>query len=117
LGYSITALAPQRMGLGPVSATQDLLSSFNVKMNQLAAVELNEAFAAQVIACQRTLKISEDKLNPRGGAIALGHPIGATGARITTTLVHQIKASEQGLGLATLCVSGGMGFSLLLRAV
>jgi len=80
-------------------------------------VELNEAFAAQVIACQRTLKIPEEKLNPRGGAIALGHPIGATGARILVSLVHTLKGKKGALGIATLCVSGGHGVAVLIRAV
>ena len=80
-------------------------------------MELNEAFAAQVLACQKYLNIDEKKLNPYGGAIALGHPIGCTGARITSTLSHSIKRMGRGTrGLATLCVSGGMGFALALEA-
>ena len=83
----------------------------------MEAVEINEAFAAQVIACQRSLNIPAEKLNPRGGAIALGHPIGATGARITTTLIHTLKSKPGALGIATLCVSGGQGVAVLLRAL
>ena len=86
------------------------------KTSDYQHVELNEAFAAQVLACQATLKINKDCLNPLGGAIALGHPIGCTGARMVTTLSHSLSRLGKGSrGLATLCVSGGMGFSLALE--
>jgi acetyl-CoA C-acetyltransferase len=116
MDYEMIALAPTHMGLGPVQATQNLLARHGLKVSDLEVVELNEAFAAQAIACQRTLKIPESKLNPRGGAIAIGHPIGCTGTRITVTLLHQLKGKQGALGVATLCVSGGMGVSLLVRA-
>jgi acetyl-CoA C-acetyltransferase len=80
-------------------------------------IELNEAFAAQVIACDRDLHFREEQLNVNGGAIALGHPIGCTGVRITTTLLHEMKKRGAKLGLATLCVSGGMGLALLVERV
>lgn len=117
LDYEVVALDPKRMGLGPVPATQKLLSRSGLTINDLDVIELNEAFAAQVIACQRELRIDGSKMNPRGGAIAIGHPIGATGTRITTTLVHQLAGKPGALGLATLCVSGGQGVSLLVRAL
>jgi acetyl-CoA C-acetyltransferase len=117
LDYESVALDPRRMGLGPVGAVQNLLKRQGLSVQDLEVVELNEAFAAQVIACQRTLKIPEEKVNPRGGAIALGHPIGATGARILVTLVHQLKGKAGALGLATLCVSGGMGVAVLVRSL
>jgi acetyl-CoA C-acetyltransferase len=118
LDYEHCALDPKLMGLGPVACTQTLLGRNGLAVTDLEVVELNEAFAAQVIACQRTLKIPEDRLNPNGGAIALGHPIGATGARITVTLVHELKRRGPGrLGIATLCVSGGQGVALLLRSI
>lgn len=117
LDYEIVALDPRRMGLGPVPSTQKLLARHGLQVNDLEAVEINEAFAAQVIACQRTLKVPENKLNVRGGAIAIGHPIGATGARITTTLVHALAGKSGALGVATLCVSGGMGVALLVRSL
>ncbi len=117
LDYQVSAVDPKMMGIGPVPATETLLKRQNLSVNDLTAVEINEAFAAQVIACQRHLKIPEDKLNIRGGSIALGHPIGATGARISTTLIHQIKEKSGALGLATLCVSGGMGVSILYRSL
>ena len=78
-------------------------------------IELNEAFAAQVIACDRELHLDPDRLNVNGGAIALGHPIGCTGVRITTTLIHEMKKREAKRGLATLCVSGGMGIAMLVE--
>jgi acetyl-CoA C-acetyltransferase len=115
--FEVVALDPKRMGLGPVAAVQNLLNRHGLKVDDLEAVELNEAFAAQVIACQRTLKVPEAKLNARGGAIALGHPIGATGARILVTLLHQLKGKKGALGVATLCVSGGHGTAILVRTL
>lgn len=117
LDYEIVALDPKRMGLGPVPSTKALLARQGLTVNDLEAVELNEAFAAQVLACNRELEIPIDRLNPRGGAIALGHPIGATGARILVTLIHSIKGKRGALGLATLCVSGGHGVAVLVKAL
>ena len=117
LDYEVVALDPRRMGLGPVESTRRLLARQGLSVQDLEAVELNEAFAAQVIACNRDLEIPSEKLNIRGGAIALGHPIGATGARILVTLNHILKGKKGALGLATLCVSGGQGVAILVRAV
>ena len=117
LDYQTVALDPKRMGLGPIAATEQMLKRQKLSVQDMEAVEINEAFAAQVIACQRSLNIPAEKLNPRGGAIALGHPIGATGARITTTLIHTLKSKPGALGIATLCVSGGQGVAVLLRAL
>lgn len=118
LDYEQCALDPKLMGLGPVACTQTLLNRNGVTVQDLEVVELNEAFAAQVLACQSILKIPEERLNPNGGAIALGHPIGATGARIVVTLVHELKRRGPGkLGLATLCVSGGQGVAILVRSL
>jgi acetyl-CoA C-acetyltransferase len=117
LDYEVVALDPRRMGLGPVESTRRLLERQGLTVGDLDAVELNEAFAAQVIACNRELGIQSEKLNIRGGAIALGHPIGATGARILVTLNHILKGKTGALGLATLCVSGGQGVTILVRAV
>ncbi len=117
LDYESIALDPKRMGLGPVDSTLKLLARHGITVNDLEAVELNEAFAAQVIACNRSLKIEPQKLNPRGGAIAIGHPIGATGARLIVTLAHQLKGKSGALGVATLCVSGGQGVAVLLRGL
>ncbi len=111
------ALDPKRMGLGPIEATLRLLRRQGISISDLDFIELNEAFAAQVIACLRGLKTSEGKVNLRGGAIAIGHPIGATGTRILVTLIHQMLGKPGSLGLATLCVSGGQGVSVLLRSL
>ena len=115
--YEITGVAPEIMGIGPVPAIRALLNRQQLTMDQIDLVELNEAFAAQVIACDRELHFPADRLNVNGGAIALGHPIGCTGVRITTTLLHEMQKRQANLGLATLCVSGGMGLALLLERV
>lgn len=113
--YEITGVAPEIMGLGPVPAVRRLLERQKIGLNDIDLVELNEAFAAQVIACDRDLGFDADRLNVNGGAIALGHPIGCTGVRITTTLLHEMKKRGVRRGLATLCVSGGMGLALLVE--
>ncbi len=113
--YEITGVAPELMGIGPVPAIRTLLERQKLKLDQVDLVELNEAFAAQVIACDRDLNFDADRLNVNGGSIALGHPIGCTGVRITTTLIHELKRRTARFGLATLCVSGGMGIALLLE--
>ena len=115
--YEITGVAPDIMGIGPVPAVRALLERQGLSLSQIDLIELNEAFAAQVIACDRELGFTPDRLNVNGGAIALGHPIGCTGVRITVTLVHEMQKREAKLGLATLCVSGGMGLALLLERV
>ncbi|MGB1071187.1 MAG: thiolase family protein [Planctomycetota bacterium] len=108
---------PHRMGMGPVPAIHALLEKTGGSLSDFAAVEINEAFAAQVLACLRELDIDREKLNPMGGAIALGHPIGATGARILTTLVHGLHRQGGGKGLASLCISGGMGLALEIEVL
>jgi acetyl-CoA C-acetyltransferase len=113
--YVVTGVAPEIMGIGPVPAIRTLLSRQKIALSDIDLVELNEAFAAQVIACDRELGFDQNRLNVNGGAIALGHPIGCTGVRITTTLVHEMRRRDARLGLATLCVSGGMGIALLLE--
>jgi acetyl-CoA C-acetyltransferase len=102
------------MGIGPVPATREVLAKTGRTLDAYELVELNEAFAAQVIACDRELKLDRERLNVNGGAIALGHPIGATGARIVVTLLHEMERRNARLGLATLCVSGGLGIALEL---
>jgi len=113
--YEIVGVSPEIMGIGPVPATRALLERQRLTLNDVDLIELNEAFAAQVIACDRDLHFDPDRLNVNGGAIALGHPIGCTGVRITTTLLHEMKKRNVKRGLATLCISGGMGISLLLE--
>ena len=100
------------MGIGPVPAVKKFLSKSGMKLEQFELVEINEAFAAQVLACLRDLPIDPEIVNVNGGAIALGHPIGCSGARIVTTLVHEMQKRKVRYGLATLCISGGMGIAL-----
>jgi acetyl-CoA C-acetyltransferase len=111
---AVVGVDPSIMGIGPVPATRQLLERTKRKLEDYELVELNEAFAAQVLACDRDLGFDRARLNVNGGAIALGHPIGATGARIVTTLVHEMGRRGSKLGLATLCVSGGLGMALEL---
>ena len=113
--YEIAGVPPEIMGIGPVPATRALFERQKLSMNDVDLVELNEAFAAQVIACDRELQFDTDRLNVNGGAIALGHPIGCTGVRITTTLLYEMQKRNAKRGLATLCISGGMGISLLIE--
>ena len=108
-GYATAGVAPERFGIGPVPAVRKLLNRLNVPLGDIDLVELNEAFAAQVLACLLELDINPDRLNVNGGAIALGHPLGCTGARLTTTLVHEMARRKVARGLITLCVGGGMG--------
>jgi len=116
-GYTNAGVDPAIMGIGPVPAVKSLLKKYNLKLEDIDLIELNEAFAAQVIACDRELHFDMSKLNVNGGAIALGHPIGATGARITVTLVHEMLKRKSRYGLATLCISGGLGIALLIERV
>ena len=108
---------PRTMGIGPVPALRKLEEKYHLKLYDFGLIELNEAFAAQVIACDRELNLNRDKLNVNGGAIALGHPIGCTGTRITVTLLHEMLKRNAKRGVATLCVSGGMGMALALENV
>jgi len=108
---------PRTMGIGPVPALRKLEEKHNLKLYDVGLIELNEAFAAQVIACDRELNFNRDRLNVNGGAIALGHPIGCTGTRITVTLLHEMLKRNTKRGVATLCVSGGMGMALALENV
>ncbi|MBI4575913.1 MAG: thiolase family protein [Planctomycetes bacterium] len=111
-GWSQAGVDPERMGLGPVAAAARLRERGGLAARDFDLVELNEAFAAQVLACEREMGLERARLNVVGGAIALGHPIGATGARIVVTLLHAMARLGRGTGLATLCASGGMGLAL-----
>jgi acetyl-CoA C-acetyltransferase len=108
---------PKVMGIGPVPAVRKLEEKYRLRLQDFSLIELNEAFAAQVIACDRDLSLDPEKLNVNGGSIALGHPIGCTGARITVTLLHELLKRNGKRGLATLCVSGGMGMALAIENV
>lgn len=113
--YTSAGVDPAIMGIGPVPAIRTLLERNRMQLHDIDLIELNEAFAVQVLACHRELNFDMDKLNVNGGAIALGHPIGCTGTRITVALLHEMTKRDASLGLATLCVSGGMGMTLLLE--
>ena len=115
--YEIVGVPPEVMGIGPVPATRAILERRRLSLADIDLIELNEAFAAQVIACDRDLQFDHERLNVNGGAIALGHPIGCTGVRITTTLLHELKKRGAKRGLSTLCISGGMGIALLVERV
>ena len=112
---AIAAVEPRVMGIAPVPAVCKLEQRTGWRLADYDAIELNEAFAAQVLACDRELHFDRERLNPNGGAIALGHPIGCTGARILTTLVHHLRRTRGQRGLATLCVSGGMGLAVAIE--
>ncbi len=113
--WTSAGVEPARMGIGPVPAIRTLLKKTGRKLSDIDLIELNEAFAAQVIACARELPLDLSRINVNGGAIALGHPIGATGARIVTTLLYEMKKRDAKTGIATLCVSGGMGMAVLFE--
>jgi len=112
IDYAVAGVDPKIMGIGPVPAVRKLLAKTGMKLQQFELVELNEAFAGQVLACLRELPIDPERFNVNGGAIALGHPIGCTGSRIVTTLAHEMQKRGSRYGLATLCISGGMGIAL-----
>jgi acetyl-CoA C-acetyltransferase len=109
----LTALSPEIMGLGPVEASRQALSRAGMTIDDVDLVEINEAFAAQVLASADDLAIDHDKLNVHGGAIALGHPFGMTGARITTTLLNGLQSRDKSIGLETMCVGGGQGMAII----
>jgi len=115
VAWADAGVDPTFMGIGPVPAVRKLLDDTGLRLEDIDLIELNEAFAAQAIACQRELSLDMDRVNVNGGAISLGHPIGATGARIVVTLLHEMRRRKVRLGMATLCVSGGLGFALVLE--
>jgi len=112
VGSATVGVDPARMGIGPVPAVRALLSSTGLSLRDFGLVELNEAFAAQALACMKDLDLDPERVNVNGGAIALGHPIGATGARIVVTLLHEMRRRRVRYGMTTLCVSGGMGVAV-----
>src|SRR5687767_5423583 len=109
VGYATAGVEPERFGIGPVPAIRKLSKMTGVPIEQIDLVELNEAFAAQVLACLRELPIDPERLNVNGGAIALGHPLGCTGAKLTATLLYEMKRRKAKYGMVTMCVGGGMG--------
>jgi acetyl-CoA C-acetyltransferase len=117
IGTATAGVDPRTMGIGPVPAMKKIEERHGLKPRDFDLIELNEAFAAQVLACDRELHLDRDRLNVNGGAIALGHPIGCTGTRIVVTLLHEMKRRSARKGAATLCVSGGMGMALAVENV
>jgi len=115
IGMSWVGVDPAIMGIGPVPATKRVLEKTGLSLSDIDVIEINEAFAAQVIACERDLKFDRDKLNPKGGGIALGHPIGMSGARLILTMAYEMREMGHALGLATLCISGGQGLAVVLE--
>ena len=117
VAYATAGVAPERFGTGPVPAIRKALAMSGLTMNDIDLIELNEAFAAQVIACLRELPMDETRLNVNGGAIALGHPLGCTGAKLTTSLIYEMQRRQARYGLVTMCVGGGMGAAGILERV
>jgi acetyl-CoA acetyltransferase len=117
LGWASAGVDPRIMGIGPVPAIQKLSERTGLRLDDFDLVELNEAFAVQVLAVLDKAPIAADRLNVNGGAIALGHPIGCTGARLVVTLLHELERRGARRGLATLCVSGGMGMALAIETI
>jgi acetyl-CoA acetyltransferase family protein len=117
VGWASAGVEPRLMGIGPVPAIQKLTARTGLQIDDFDLVELNEAFAPQVLAVLKDVPISSDRLNVNGGAIALGHPIGCTGTRIVVTLLHELERRNARRGLATLCISGGMGMALAIERI
>jgi acetyl-CoA C-acetyltransferase len=115
MASTVAAIRPEIMGLGPIPAIQMLLEQTGMTMDDIDVVEINEAFAAQIVPCKEELGIDDDKLNPFGGAIALGHPFGMTGARIMTTLLNDLETLDKTYGIESMCVAGGMGMAMLVE--
>jgi acetyl-CoA C-acetyltransferase len=117
LASTVAAIRPEIMGLGPIPAIEQLLKNTGMSMDDIDVVEINEAFAAQIVPCKEDLGIDDEKLNPFGGAIALGHPFGMTGARIMTTLINDLETLDGTYGIESMCVAGGMGMAMLVERV
>ncbi len=115
LDFQVAGVPPDIMGVGPVPAVRKLLAKNNLKVEDIDVFELNEAFAAQSLYCIRELGISQDKVNPNGGAIALGHPLGVSGARMVATILRELKRRNGRYGVVTMCIGGGMGAAALVE--
>jgi acetyl-CoA C-acetyltransferase len=115
VSVATTGVAPEVMGIGPISSSKKALKKAGLAISDMDLVEINEAFAAQCIACQKELEIRSDQLNVNGGGISLGHPVGATGSRIVITLIYELRRRKEKYGLATLCAGGGMGTSVIVQ--
>jgi acetyl-CoA C-acetyltransferase len=111
----VVGVPPEIMGIGPVPAIRAVLERAKLTLSRIARFEINEAFGAQVMACARDLDIDENKLNVNGGAIAIGHPLGATGVRLSITLARELRRSGNRYGIASACIGGGQGIALLIE--
>lgn len=117
VAFASAGVDPRYMGIGPVPATRKVLEKTGMSLADMGLIEINEAFAAQTLACVKELEVNTDILNVNGGAIALGHPLGCSGARIVVTLVHEMKKRNERYGLATICIAGGQGLALIVENV
>jgi len=114
-GWGITGVDPKEMGIGPVPAIRRCLDATGVKLDDVDLIEINEAFAAQYLACEKELGLDRERCNVNGGAISLGHPLGATGTRLLLTLMYQLRRSGKRLGVASACIGGGQGIAMLIE--
>jgi acetyl-CoA C-acetyltransferase/3-oxo-5,6-didehydrosuberyl-CoA/3-oxoadipyl-CoA thiolase len=117
IGCAVAGVSPEVMGLGPIPATRRVLERTGIALEQIELIELNEAFAAQSLACIQELSLDPARVNIYGGAIALGHPLGCTGAKILVTLVHALRREDKRLGLATMCIGVGQGIAMIIERV
>jgi acetyl-CoA C-acetyltransferase len=117
LGYAIVGANPSYVGIGPVPATQKVLNKVGLPLKDIQLIEINEAFAAKYLSCEKKLRLNREIVNVNGSGIALGHPVGATGCHLVVTLIHEMAERDVTLGLATLCVGGGLGFSTIVERV
>jgi acetyl-CoA C-acetyltransferase len=115
IASAVVGLEPEYMGMGPVGAVRNVLGQAKMSLDDVDIIEINEAFAAQVLASVDELGIDMDKLNPNGGAIALGHPFGMTGARIMGTLINDLQTLDKTIGIETMCVGGGQGMAMVIE--
>ena len=115
LGFAVAGVAPELMGIGPMESIPKVLKQVGMSLDDIDLIELNEAFASQSLAILRELNISQDKVNVNGGAIALGHPLGCTGAKLTATLLHEMGRRGSRYGIVTMCIGGGMGASAVFE--
>ena len=115
LTMAVAGVRPDIMGIGPVPAMKKALQRAGLQLSDIDIIELNEAFAAQNLAVIKAMGIDEEKLNPHGGAIALGHPLGCSGARLIATLINDLQTADKSLGMATLCVGGGQGVATIIE--
>ncbi len=117
VSYGLAGVDPAYMGIGPVTAVQNALAKTNLTLDDMALVEVNEAFAAQYLAVEKELGLNREKVNVNGGAIALGHPIGASGTRVLYSLVKELKRRNEKYGVASLCIGGGQGIAMVVEAL